>query len=417
MLDSYKAKKEEIRRNRKTIKEKYKEQIRREKEEVLKDISRSDKRTGLWFQKLVSKVLKVQAAKVNAEYFQKKYGTAPKDIVAKKLITSYLTYNTAVGVVIGGAGGLGEIVVAIISTFPEVALVTYNQLKMIYDLSVIYGNPINMDDPEEAFSVLLIAFGIRISEVLKGGVKFSIGKGSKLIIEKAGKRIVLRKIQYVILKTLGKKITQRAIKNIIAKSPPIVGAIFGSIACGAIDYFSTKAVANRTLYHFRTRRLLVEYFMANDRIYENLKRRGIFHLFFKKKEEAEYIRYSQILAKGCWVMVNTDEKIDQNKIQLVDFIYSTKPLNDVFISSIKERVKIPVKEFLDEFSTIKRKNKHSELEIKKTIFYAMKLISVSDNKISKSELSILEKMGSCFNISQEGLKKDLQNLKNNLFNF
>lgn len=105
MQESYKAKRKEIKRNRRKIKEEYGKQIKKEIEEVLKDISKSDKRSGLWFQKLVFKVLEVHAKKVNAEYFQRKYATAQKDIIAKKLIASYLKYNTAVGVVIGGAGG------------------------------------------------------------------------------------------------------------------------------------------------------------------------------------------------------------------------------------------------------------------------------------------------------------------------
>lgn len=413
--DSFEAKKREILKNRKKIKEEYKAQIKKDKKELLRDIPKADRKSGLWFQKLLLKVLDVHAKKVNAEYFQQKYATSQKDIIAKKLIASYRDYNTAVGVVIGGAGGVGELVVAILSTFPEIALVTYNQLKLIYDLSVIYGDPVNLDDPEEVFSVLLIAFRVRISEVLKRGTKFAIDKGGKLFVEKAGKRVVLRKVQHIILKSLGKKITQRSIKSIIAKAPPIIGAILGAAVCGATDYFSTKTVAERTLYRYRTGKLIVEYFVAHDRIYENVKRSRICHWFFKRKEDAEYIRYSQALAKGCWIMVNSDEKIDRNKMQLVDFIYSTKPLGEAFISSLKERVKIPVEEFLSDFNRIKCRNKDQELEIKKTIFYAMKLIAVSDNKISKEELSILEKMTPYFDMNQDVLKKELEDLKRDLF--
>jgi len=413
--DSFKAKEKEILKNRKKIKKECKEQIEKDKKELLRDITRPDRRSGAWFEKLLLKVLEVHAKKVNAEYFQQKYATSQKDIIAKKLIASYQDYNTAVGVVIGGAGGVGELVVAILSTFPEIALVTYNQLKLIYDLSVIYGDPVNLDDPEEVFSVLLIAFRVRISEVLKGGTKFAIDKGGKLFVEKAGKRVVLRKVQHIILKSLGKKITQRSIKSIIAKAPPIIGAILGAAVCGATDYFSTKTVAKRTLYRYRTGKLIVEYFVAHDRIYENVKRSGISAWFLKKVEEAEYVRYSQALAKGCWIMVNSDEKIDQNKMQLVDFIYSTKPLGEEFISSLKERIKIPVEEFLSDFNRIKCRNRDQELEIKKTIFYAMKLIAVSDNKISKEELSILEEIAPHFNVSQDVLKSELGDLKQDLF--
>lgn len=410
----FKAKRREIQKNRKRIRQEYKEQVEKDKSEILKDITKEDRRTGAWFRKLLLKVFSVHAKKVNAKYFQEKYATSQKDVIAKKLITSYLNYNTAVGVVIGGAGGLGELVVAILSTFPEVAVVTYNQLKLIYDLSVVYGDPVNMDDPEEAFLVLLIAFDVKLSELLKGGAKWAIDKGGKFIVEKAGKRIVLRKIQQIMFRTLGKKITQRSIKTIIAKSPPLIGALFGAAVCGATDYFSTKRVARKTLYQYRTGKLIIEYFTANDRIYENIRRKGIFRPF-KKKEEAEYVRCSRVLAKGCWVMVNADEKVDDNKIALSDFICSTKPLGEKFISQMKERIKIPVEEFVDDFGLIKCRNKDNELEIKKTIYYAMKLIAVSDNKISEAEVSILEKIVPYVDTTPERLRAELEELKSKLF--
>lgn len=412
---TFKAKRREIQENRKRIRQEYKEQVEKDKSEILKDITKEDRKTGAWFRKLLLKVLNVHSKKVNAKYFQEKYATSQKDVIAKKLITSYLNYNTAVGVVIGGTGGLGELVVAILSTLPEVAVVTYNQLKLIYDLSVVYGDPVNMDDPEEAFLVLLIAFDVKLSEVLKGGAKWVIDKGGKLIVEKAGKRIVLRKIQQIMLRTLGKKITQRYIKTIIVKSPPLIGAVFGAAVCGATDYFSTKRVARKTLYRYRTGKVIIEYFTANDRIYENIRRKGIFHYFFKKREEAEYVRCSQVLAKGCWVMVNADEKVDDNKISLSDFICSTKPLGEEFISKMKERTKIPVEEFVDDFGLIKCRNKDNELEIKKTIYYAMKLIAVSDNKISEAEVSILEKIVPYVDTTPERLRAELEELKSNLF--
>ena len=107
--ETFKAKRREIHKNRKRIKQEYKEQVEKDKKEVLKDITKEDRKTGAWFAKLLLKVLSVHAKKVNAEYFQEKYATIQKDVIAKKLTASYLNYNMAVGVVIGGAGGLGEL--------------------------------------------------------------------------------------------------------------------------------------------------------------------------------------------------------------------------------------------------------------------------------------------------------------------
>ncbi len=409
--ETFETKKTEIKNNRKRIKEEYKEQIEKEKKEVLKDITKSDKKTGAWFVKLLSKVLDTHAKKVNAEYFQSRYPTSPKDVIAKKIIQYYQNYNMAIGVVIGGAGGIGEIYCAIISSFPEIALVAYNQLKLIYELSVVYGDPINLDDPEEALSVLLIAFDIKISEILKKGAKWGVDKGGKLIVERASKRVVLRKIQSQILQTVGKKLTQKSIKNIILKSPPIIGAIFGAIACGVTDYYTTKKVATKTLYRYRTGKLAVEYFIANDRIYENIGR----HWITRRRKKDEYIQCSQVLSKGCWIIANADGKVDSNKTQLIDFIYSTKPLEEEFISEMKNRIQITTDEFLSDFNRIKYRNKKREMKIKETIFYAMKLIAVSDNKISSEEVSILEKVAPFLDITSDALSADLKNLKDSLF--
>ena len=44
------------------------------------------------------------------------------------------------------------------------------QLRLAYDLSVLYEKPVNMDDPEDLYSFLRVAFGVKAHEVLRGAV-------------------------------------------------------------------------------------------------------------------------------------------------------------------------------------------------------------------------------------------------------
>lgn len=389
--------------------------IKEQKSEIFRFISDNDFKNGLWFEKLLLKLFKEYSAKVSVDYFRKKYDTAQKDIIAKKLIDSYIKYNTAIGLVLGGAGGLWGLTTAVTTSLPEIALVTYNQLKMLYDLSVIYDNKLDINDPEELFVMLILSFNIKLNELFKEGANFALNTTGKIFISMGGQRLILNTIQSSIYQSLGKQIFKQSMAHIASKTLPLIGSIMGAATCAVSDYLTTKGVARKGLYYFRTSKLMVEFFEANDRIDPIFKQRKGF--FSRKKDAKEYQECSQILAAGCYLIINAETTIDHNKMSLVEYIYETKPLSPDFVEKMKSRIKISTKEFLYQLEQLTLADPVELKEVKHSIYFAMQLIAVCDNKISKEELAILEKVGAVLKIGESKVQKELAELKRELFVF
>ena len=394
----------------------YKSRINHDKNILKQLISfKENKKFAGWFSKLLSTVIKSYTKKVNLKYLRDKYHTKDKDTLANKIIYDYSYYTATMGLIAGGLGGSGGVFTIFLTDLPENALVTYYQVRMIYDLSVVYGKPIKIDDPEEVFPILLLAFEADINDMMQRSARFVIDKAGKLIIKAAGKRVFLKTIQRAIYKTLGIKVTQKAIRKTITKAVPIIGETTGGVGCCLINYYLTKRVADNVLFYYRTKSVLINYYNANDRISENTRRSRIWHWIFRKKETPEYISCSQVLAKACWIMVKCDGKTNQNKKYLVEYIFSTKPLEEKFINTVKTQGKIPVEELLDDFNEIQYRDKKKEIEIKKSIFYAMKLIAISDKKISGKEKNVLNNIAPYFDLDKKALIKELKDLKDDVF--
>lgn len=378
---------EEIKKIKKIKKENpnIENEISKTKKLLLKDISKKDKKSGNWFLIILQKVLDTHAKNVSFEYFREKYNTSVKDIIAKKVIYSACNYSIMTGVVLGAGGGILGIPSAIPATFGEIATLTYFQLKMIYDLSLIYDKPIDLDDPEEAYKILAIALDIKSTELLNGGIEIGMKNAGKFAVEKTGRRVVLNPIQRL-LSVIGVQITQRSIKNFLSKAIPLIGIGLGGVVCSILDYKSTKRVANNSLSIYRTPKLMVELFENNNMIPAN--------------DEESF----DTLIKGCMIIANADDVVDINKTILIDHIYQSRSLNNNY----KERIKIIDKEFFEPYKKIEN------LEIKKTILFTLEMIAASDRKISKKELEILCKVSAQLGIDKKELEEEMKNLINDL---
>jgi len=360
--------------------------ILKTKDFLLKDINKEDEKNGAWFPIILKKVLDTHVKNVSYEYYREKYNSSVKDILAKKIVHSACNYSIMTGALLGAGGGIFGLPSAIPATFGEIATLTYFQLNMIYDLSLIYGKPIDLNDPEESYKILLLALGIKASELLNGAIEIGAKQGGRIAVEKAGKRAVLGQAQKL-LKVAGVQIAQRAIKNFISKAIPVVGIVLGGAACAILDYKSTKYVAHNSLSIYRTDKLIIELFESSNSIPDD--------------DEKSY----DTLIKGCMIIANADDIVDMHKTKLIEHIYESKSLKNDY----KDRIKILEKEFFEPFEKIEN------LEIKKTIFFALEMLAACDKKISSKEMKILKKASLFIGIDEKELDKELKDLINDLF--
>lgn len=219
-------------------------------------------KSGDWLFKIVHKSFANYWNNANVEYFESKYGTKDKEIIAKKLIAvaaknaailggvtgAAISTDELVAIVTGGEALVGlpaNIAIAAAGIGGEAILLLRIQLQLVANLAKLYGVPLDPDDPEDILTILAFALGGAAAE--EAG-KFGMKVGGKL----AGNAI----------KTVLKKETLAAFKRIAAKAGVKIlqrsvvkyTIPFASIAIGtAWNYASTKTIAKLAIKHFKQR--------------------------------------------------------------------------------------------------------------------------------------------------------------------
>lgn len=229
----------------------------------VKGINIDELKNGEWFAKLLTFSLNKYVQKVNAEYFRKKYPNLPPDAIVQgriKLAAKYAgieggltatAYSAAVAATIGSAGGSSPVTVPAGLTAFGVDLVYASQLqlRLSYDIAVLYGVPLDLEDPEDLWKLIRIAFAIQVGEdagnALLKGIPSVVRPVIKAIF--SGSRLTAVKS----LPGIGKYLLQR---NIIKISIPVASI---PLATG-VNYWMTKVTANKAREIMRKEAKMIE---------------------------------------------------------------------------------------------------------------------------------------------------------------
>lgn len=243
--------------------------VEKELAEIWEAINSEDFRTfvnniksGSWFPELLSSALRTYALKATPEFFANKYPGLPPDAVVDRQVelaqryaaicggVTQAAYVAAISATIGTQGGSSP--VAVPAAFTAIAVdmlyLTKLQLRLAYDMSVLYGKPADIDDPEDLYELLSVAFGIKATEFVQGAINKAVPE-----VTRQGVKAVAKGSTLVWLKELpliGKYLLQR---NII-KFAFLVGV---PIAIG-MNYWSTGAVASAARQIYRDKALATE---------------------------------------------------------------------------------------------------------------------------------------------------------------
>lgn len=165
------------------------EQERAKLREFVAGLSADDIKSGGWFTKLCTQALRSYAEKATWEYFQQKYKGVPADgIVGQQIklaaknamieggITSSL-YNGTIAATIGSLGGASPATVpaGVVTFMVDLTYITQLQMRLTYDIAVIYRIPLDVDDPEDTMKLVRVALGIKAGEVARVSLKFVPG--------------------------------------------------------------------------------------------------------------------------------------------------------------------------------------------------------------------------------------------------
>lgn len=225
------------------------EHERKQVAEFVKGLSLDEIKSGEWFAKLLSFSLGVYTSKVDWKYFQEKYEGLPADAIVDQRIRmasryaaiegglSAGAYTGAVATTIGSLGGASPIAVpaALGTMMVDVVFVTQLQLRLAYDIAVLYRMPLDLDDPDDLWKLIRVAFVIKGGEVAREGVIKAAPLAVRPLLKRFYSKGVLSAAKS--LPVVGKLLLQR---NVIKIGIPLVG-----VPLAVVLNRSTTLVAGR----------------------------------------------------------------------------------------------------------------------------------------------------------------------------
>ncbi|MGW9762425.1 uncharacterized protein (DUF697 family) [Micrococcus aloeverae] len=230
---------------------------------IIQGLSLHDLKTGDWFLTLLRLGVATHARQVDAAYFRRKYPHLSPDAIADariQLASRYAAiaggltasaYTGALAATAGSGGAASPLTMpaALTSFSLDLAYSTQTQLRLAYDMSVIYGIPLDMDDSEDVWKLIRLAFGIRAGEVASNAAL----KGMPMVVRPLVKKIfsgsTLKAVKSI--PQVGGLLLQR---NIVKFSIPGISIPVST----AVNYWATRASGKYAQGVFRTEAVIIE---------------------------------------------------------------------------------------------------------------------------------------------------------------
>lgn len=371
------------------------DQIRKENEEFQKEAKEYGPTgfiNGTWFEKFVRAMLSTYAEKIlkdgGVEYFRNKYPGFTQDAIAEKLCKIAVQYATIAGGLTGLTSSawvlakddkLPLIGAGIVATFGEILYTTHLQVRLIYDLSILYGDPIDINDPEQLIKAFMLAYGITTVSANVGTV---FAKAGPEVIRAQAYRFLTGRmpmIQEVAKKLLSPKIGKAITRTAILKGL-VPGA--GIAISSSWNYISTKKIAKIGREEFRL---------------EALARQAAVDLC----TEAEFLSADlPIIVQALQAVIIADGSLDPCEIKVYQAVVKCLNVPVKVLQEIEDRVDINTDAVEKQLRFIKRN------KLRNTMVDLIKLVASASGSITSNELDLLNRF-----LPALGAKVDLKELQ------
>lgn len=343
--------------------------------------------SGVWFQQLIKFALDTYARNANAAYFKAKYPGLPADAVAETLITtakryaaleggaSAAAYSAAIAATIGSHGGASPLALpAAFAAFAvDLSFTTTLQLRLAHDLAVIYGIPIDLDDPEDVWELICVAFGVKVGEVGREVV----AKGGPEVARQGVKRVIQGPVLQFLqrLPLIGKYILQR---RLIQFAIPLVSVPLNM----GMNWWTTKSISSRARTIYRDKASIHE--AAADIL----------------DDEAD----PMLVLRTMWWIVQADGKVTDAEARLLRMtvgLVEDAGADAAALEAFENAVNINVPELLAAVTAV------PDLDAKRAIYEAACRTAGIDREFAAKELEALRRLaGACgVPFSESGLKE------------
>lgn len=221
-------------------------------------------KNGTWFSDFLKSCLNSYEERVMAQggaaYLRGKYPGLPTDAIATKLCELAESYAAVAGglsgavasaaVLTAGAG----IPAAIAGVMAEVLYTVRLQLRLAYDLHLLYGMPLDADDPADLIKLFAVVYGVKGAEVGGLGLKAygpEVARAQIFRLIHGNTQAIQAAASTVLGPNIAKHITQKAM---IKTAVPIVGT---GISAGW-NYVTTHMMGIRVRHGVRVAAALRE---------------------------------------------------------------------------------------------------------------------------------------------------------------
>ena len=276
------------------------EQERSELRSFVAELSPEDIKSGGWFTKLMAQAMSSYTEKVDWEYFQERYKGVPADAIVDqrvKMAARYAAlegglsagaYTAAVAATLGSLGGASPATVpaALATVMVDVAYITRLQLRLAYDVSVLYRVPLDLSDPEDMWKLIRVAFTIKSGEVVRESVVKTIPLMVRPVIKRFYSKGVLTAAKG--LPFVGKFLLQR---NVIKIGIPVIGVPVAVV----LNRYTTLLAGRHAQTVFRNEARVIE-------LAEGLTKRS---------------RHPQLMLWVAWLVIKADDKIADDEALLM----------------------------------------------------------------------------------------------------
>lgn len=268
--------------------------------DFVKGLSPDDIKSGRWFTKLSAQALSSYTDKVDWQYLQERYQGVPADAIVEqriKMATRYAAlegglsagaYSAAIIATLGSLGGASAATVpAAVTTFMvDVAYITRLQLRLAYDVAVLYRVPLDLSDPDDMWKLIRVAFTIKSGEAVGGGVVKAVPAIMRPLIRRFYSGSVLAAGRT--LPVVGKFLLQR---NVIKVGIPVAGVPLAVV----LNRYTTLLAGRHAQAVFRNEARVIE--LAEDL--------------------CERSQHPQLMLWVAWLVINADDKITDDEAALI----------------------------------------------------------------------------------------------------
>lgn len=278
---------------------------RSELREFVAGLSPDEIKSGSWFTKLAAQALGSYTDKVDWQYFRERYKGVPADAIVDqriKMAARYAAlegglsagaYTATIAATIGSLGGASPATVpaAVVTVMVDVAFITQLQLRLAYDIAVLYRVPIDPSDPDDMWKLIRVAFTIKGGEAVREGVVKVVPAVVRPVIKRFYSKSVLTSAKA--LPVVGKHLLQR---NVIKIGIPLVGIPLAVV----LNRYTTLIAGRHARAVFRNEARVLE-------LAENLTERS---------------QHPQLTLWVAWLVIAADDKISDDEALLMRHLVS-----------------------------------------------------------------------------------------------